>query len=257
MAFTKLGFTLKAGKWDLGLVVTSPTIGIFGSGKILADLSLTNYRIGINPGIPRKNFLANGQIEDIKAKYRYPMNVSFGASRSFGNVRMYGAVTWHSALNYYKVMDPGNASFVQPPDATNVLLTSRTLSVWSSNRNVFNASIAADWQLKNENHILFSFRNDQHYAEFDQSAEGNNLAKKIWDNWHFTIGNQRQFKSSALIIGLRFNYGFNNSFYQPASFEDPSEGNLLQGERGTGKVSSSGLQLLLSYSFTLGNKSTK
>jgi hypothetical protein len=254
MSFAKLGLTYKGNNWDLGLVISSPTIGIFGSGKILANYSVTNYRVGNDLSKPRSNFLANGLIEKVKATYKYPLSVAVGASRAFGKVRLYGSFSWYNALSNYTVMDPGNASFVQPANQSNVFYT-KTLRVWSSNKAVYNGSIAVDWELKPENHLLFSFRNDQHYGEFNSKIVGNNLAVKQWDNWHFTIGNQREFKSSALVLGLRFNYGSNNAFPQPASFSDPSEGNLLQGERDKGKVTSSGIQLLLSYTFALGKTS--
>ena len=252
-AFTKLGFTYKTAHWDLGLVITSPTLGIFGSGKILADYALSNYRLSQDPSVKRRSFLANGQIEDIKAKYKYPLNVALGASRAFSHCRLYGSVSWYAAISNYTVMDPGTASFVQPPTPDNVFLTTTALSVRSANRTVVNASIAADIELKNSR-LLMSFRNDQHYTDFDPNAKGNDLAVKKWDNWHFTIGNQREFKSSALTLGLRFNYGINSDFPQPASFENPTEGNLLQGTRGKGTMVSKGIQLLLSYSFSLGNK---
>jgi hypothetical protein len=253
-AFTKLGFTYKTSKWDLGLVITSPTLGIFGSGKILADYALSNYRLSQDPNVKRRSFLANGEIEDIKAKYKHPLNVALGASRAFKTWRIYGSVSWYAAINSYTVMDPGKASFVQPPTPDNVFLTSVALSVRSANRTVVNASIAADIELKKNSRLLMSFRNDQHYTDFEPDAAGNDLAIKKWDNWHFTIGNQREFKSSALTLGLRFNYGVNKDFPQPASFEDPTEGNLLQGTRGKGTIVSTGIQLLLSYSFNLGNK---
>lgn len=252
--YTKLGFTYRTRNWDLGLVITSPTLSLFGKGDILADYSLTNYRLSEDINVKRRSFLANGQIEDLKAKYKYPLSVALGASRSFGNWRMFGSLTWYSSLKKYTVMDPGEASFVQPSTPDNVFITSNALSIWSINRTVLNASVAADIALSEKSHLLMSFRNDQHYSDFESNSPGNNQAVKIWDNWHFTIGNQREFKSSALTLGLRFNYGANSSFPQPASFEDPSEGNLLQGTRGKGKITSTGIQLLLSYSFSLGKK---
>jgi hypothetical protein len=251
---TKLGFTYKGKKWDLGFTVSTPTFRIMGSGKILADLSLTNVRLSSNTAVPRSNFLANGQIEDIKAKYKYPVNASLGASRLFGNLRLYGAVQWYGAISEYTVIDPGDASFIQPPSATNVLYTSQLLRAWSSNRSVINGSIAADWALKPTSHLLLSFRTDHHYASIDRDVEGNNLAVKQWNNYHLTIGNQRELKSSVWLVGLRFNYGVNNEFPQPVSFNDPSEGNFLQGDRKTGKIKSTGIQLMLSYTFKLDNK---
>lgn len=249
---TKFGFTYKGEKWDMGVTVSTPTLRIMGSGRILADLSLTNVKI--IPGAPRSNFLANGQIEDIKAKYKYPVNASLGASRLFGNLRLYGAVQWYGAIDEYTVLDPGDAPFIQPPSANNVLYTSQLLRAWSSNRSVVNGSVAAEWMLKPTSHLLLSFRTDHHYASIDPDIDGNNLAVKQWDNYHLTIGNQRELKSSVWLVGLRFNYGVNNEFPQPVSFTDPSEGNFLQGDRNTGKIKSMGIQLLLSYTFKFGHK---
>jgi hypothetical protein len=134
------------------------------------------------------------------------------------------------------------------------LYTSQLLRAWSSNRSVINGSIAADWALKPTSHLLLSFRTDHHYASIDRDVEGNNLAVKQWNNYHLTIGNQRELKSSVWLVGLRFNYGVNNEFPQPVSFNDPSEGNFLQGDRKTGKIKSTGIQLMLSYTFKLDNK---
>ena len=249
MTFTKIGITYRTPKWDFGLTLSSPTIGIMGRGEILADFSLSNIRITKDQLTPRRNYLANGHIEELKAKFKYPLNVSAGASTQWGRVRLYGGLQWYGSQNEYVVIDPGNASFLQPPSADNVLLTSKALKVWSANKSVVNGSLAADWMLKNNNHMLFSFRTDHHYANFDRTVDGNNLAIKQWDNYHLTIGNQREFKSSTWIYGIRFNYGSNNSYPQPASFTDPTEGNLLQGESEKGAISSFGLQLMVSYTF--------
>lgn len=247
---TKIGFTYQTDTWDLGLTISSPTLRLSGKGRILADFSLTNVRI--IPGIPRRNILANGKIDDIKATYKYPVNLTLAASRLIGRVRAYGSVSWYGQQGEYTVMDPGNAEFIQPPSNDNVLVTSKLLRVWSQNKAVVNACIGADWSLKDHNHLLMSIRNDNHYGVIEPDADGINTAKKIWNNYHITIGNQRQFQKSALIVGLRYSYGINKDYPQPASFENPTEGNLLQGTRGTGTVRSTGFQLLVSYMFNIG-----
>jgi hypothetical protein len=119
---------------------------------------------------------------------------------------------------------------------------------------VLNASIAADWIVRPDYHLLFSVRNDNHSFEGDRSVDGFSMPKKNWNNYHFTIGTQRDFGSSEWVVGLRYNTGGRDDYPQPFSFTDPSEDNLFQGERKTGKISSSGLQLLLSYTFKFGGK---
>ena len=80
------------------------------------------------------------------------------------------------------------------------------------------------------------------------------MTKKKWNNYHLTFGTQRDFGASEWVIGLRLNAGANNEFPQPFSFTDPSEDNLFQGEPKTGKITSTGLQLLLSYTFKFNQK---
>jgi hypothetical protein len=251
--FTKLGLHWTAGKWDLGLTLASPTFSIFGSGRISADYSLTNIRVGSDMSVPRQNFLANGQIEDIKARYKYPFIIQAGASRAFGHTRIYGSFGWYGSLSKYTVMDPGNASFLQPANNSNILQTSRILKISSQNRSIWNASLAVDHALGERNHLLLSVRTDNHYG-VDGFEQGQYLVTKLWNNYHITVGNQRQFAKSTLIFGVRFNYGSNPDYPQPISFVDPSEGNFLGGDAKTGKIRSIGMQAMVSYMFNIGKK---
>lgn len=249
---TKIGLTGKFGQWDLGLTLTTPALGLMGSGEMNADLSLNNVRLLRDTTGTRRNYLANGRFEDLKVKYRLPLSMSFGASRQVGKVIMYGAVDWHSAVNKYAILDPGDASFIQPSTNENVLYTRQLLTVWEARRTVFNGSIAADWVIRPEYHILFSFRSDKFYSNVRVQDEGFTIPKKVWNNYHVTFGTQRDFGNSEWVIGIRLNRGTRDDYPQPFSFTDPTEENFFQGERKTGKIASTGVQLLLSYTFKFG-----
>jgi hypothetical protein len=249
---TKIGLTGKFGKWDLGLTLTTPALGIMGNGEMNADLSLINVRLGKDTTSARRNFLANGRFEDLKVNYKLPLSISFGASRQFGKVIMYGAIDWHSAIKKYAILNPGDASFIQPSTSENVLYTEQLLTVWEARRTVFNGSVAADWVISPDNHILFSFRSDNFYTNVRQDEEGFSIPKKAWNNYHATIGTQRDFGNSEWVIGIRLNRGARNDYPQPFSFTDPTEDNFFQGERKTGRITSTGIQLLISYTFKFG-----
>ncbi len=252
--YTKLGMTAKAGRWDIGLTLSTPALGLMGSGEMNADLRLVNVRIVDDPNAPRQDFLANGRFEDLKVKYKLPWALALGVTRRFGDVRWYGGLNLFGSTAQYRVLDPGNAAFVQPPSDQNVLITDDVLSLYDAKRFVVNGSIAADWIVHEDYHMLFSFRTDNYYSDLRREDEGLSAPKKVWNNYHLTFGTQRNFKSSEWIIGLRMNLGGRDDFPQPFSFNDPSEGNFFQGNTSTGKLTSRGLQLLLSYTFTFGNK---
>ena len=253
ITYTKIGLHTKLKEWDLGLAISTPTLGIMGTGYILADLSLSNIRLDEDLNVPRKNYLANGEFDKIKAQYKYPVNAAFGISRPFGKVRMYGSVSWFGKIKTYNILDPGDAAFLQPPSDENVLYTNKVLRLWSTNQTVINWSVAADWTIRDDYHLLFSFRTDEYFSDFIPEQDGFNPAIKQWDNYHFTIGTQRNFGWSEWIVGLRYNYAKRNDYPQPISFSDPSEDNFFRGETATGTIKSTGFQLMLSYTFTFGN----
>jgi hypothetical protein len=257
ITYTKIGLTASLNKWAIGLTVSSPTLGIMGTGYILADLSLTNVRLDEDLNEPRQNFLANGEFEKLKATYKYPVNAALGVSRNFGKVRLYGSISWYGNLSGYNVLDPGDGAFFQPTTEENVLYTNQLLSLWSINQTVINGSLAADWAIRDDYHLLFSVRSDAYYSEFDKQRDGFNPSIKQWDNYHFTIGTQRNFGWSEWIVGLRYNYAKRKDYPQPISFTDPSEDNFFRGETETGTINSTGFQLMLSYTFTFGNKTTE
>lgn len=247
--YTKLGLTANLGKWNLGLTFNTPSIGIMGTGEMNADLYLVNVRLDDDPTVERRNYLANGRFEKLKIKYKMPISVALGASRQFGNVMMYGGINWFAAQDKYAIINPGDASFIQPSNSTNVLYTSELLTVWDAKRNVINGSVAADWIIRPDYHLLFSFRTDNYYSDLQREDEGLSIPKKTWNNYHLTFGTQRDFGRSEWVIGVRLNRGSRNDYPQPFSFSDPSEDNFFQGEPKTGKITSTGMQLLLSYTF--------
>ncbi|MBK9105358.1 MAG: hypothetical protein IPL92_12520 [Saprospiraceae bacterium] len=250
--FTKIGIVASLKEWNLGLTLSTPALGIMGQGYILADMSLSNVRLSEDLSQPRRNFLANGEFDKLKVTYKTPVNAALGINRSFGKVRLYGSVSWFGNINAYNILDPGDAAFLQPPSEDNVLYTNKLLSLWSINHTVINGSIAADWAIRDDYHLLFSFRTDAHYSEFDKQRQGFNTSIKQWDNYHLTIGAQRNFGWSEWVVGLRYNYAKNKDYPQPISFTDPSEDNFFRGETSTGTIRSTGLQLMLSYTFTFG-----
>jgi hypothetical protein len=252
---TKLGVNGTFNKWNVGVTLASPMLALFGSGDITANINLVNIRLDNDINTPRKNYLANGRFEKLKVSYKSPINAALGVSRQFDKVIVYGALNWYGGIKKYAMMDPGDANFVQPPSTENVLYTSRLLTFWDARKAVINTSLAADWKIKPAFHLLFSARTDNYYSSLGpKDRQGITMVKKKWNNYHYTIGTQQVYKTSEWVIGLRYSRGSRNDYPQPFSFNDPTEDNYFQGERKTGKISSNGVQLLLSYTFKFGGE---
>lgn len=255
LTYFKVGLNARLSAWDIGLTVTTPTIGIMGTGYVLADYSLENIRPSDDPLAERQSFLANTEFGKLKARYKYPFQAALGISRAFGDVRLYGGLFWYSRQGRYELLDPNEAvGFIQPPGSENPLVSNQFLNLWSQNRSILNGSFAADWLLRQDLHLLASFRSDGHFGTLDKESQGHNPSIKQWDNYHITAGLQKTFGWSQIVAGLRYTRGFRSDYPQPISFEDPAEDNLFLGERGTGTIVANGIQLLLSYTFTLGRE---
>jgi len=249
MAITKVGLAWELEKWNIGLTATLPSLGMFGSGTVMGEGSLTNVHPGGDLTKPRASYFASGSAKKEKATYKKSMALGLGISRPFGNVRLYGAANYYGAVKNYAIMDPGPADFIQPNTAANEAVTADFMRVWAGNRSLLNWSLGADWNYKGTRHMLFSFHTDKQFANLDPEEPGQNLTIKNWDNYHIGVGTQQTFGQSDWVIGLRYSFAKKDDARQPYSFDDPTEGNNLQGEPKTGTVVATSIQLMLSYAF--------
>jgi hypothetical protein len=248
---TKVGLAAMLGRWDVGLTVGLPSLGIMGQGEVMSEATLTNIQL---PGKPRGSYYANGRAEKIKSKYKYAMSAGLGISRPINNVRIYFGANWYGGLDPYTVIDPGNVGFIQPVTDSNVLYTDKFMRVYAQSKSVFNGSVGADWTYNENKHLLVSFHSDGHFALNNENEPGRQLSVKIWDNYHIAVGTQQSFKSSDWMIGVRYSFAKLENALQPFSFDNPTEDNYLQGERTTGTLKATSFQFMLSYSFRFGQK---
>jgi hypothetical protein len=247
MAQTKVGLAWNFEKWSVGLTMMLPSLGIMGNGDIYSKAQITNARR--TTASPRKDYYANGYAEKEKATYKHPLIVGLGVSRPFGQVRMYGAVNYYSKIKNYTIMDPGNVDFIQPSTDSNVIYSSNAMRVLSGNRQVINGSLGADWEFKKDKHLLFSVHSDQQYANIDSAMKGTYLSVKNWNYMHVGVGIAQSIGRSDWVIGLRYSLGGKDDARQPYSFDDPTEGNYLQGDRQTGELRATSFQVMISYAF--------
>jgi len=99
----KLGMSTQAGPWYLGASVTTPGVGLFGSGDILTTEVATG-------GTPR--FAWRSQ-EELSPDYRTPWTVAAGVARTVGTVTGYATAEWAGAVGRYQLLD---ADSVVPAD---------------------------------------------------------------------------------------------------------------------------------------------
>ncbi len=93
----KLGVGTRLEGWDLGATVTLPGVPIGGSGRLAVD----DVRIG-NTGVPA-SVVSIGQ-EDLGARFKSPLSLAAGGSRSFGDSRLHLTLEWFAPQDLYTVL---------------------------------------------------------------------------------------------------------------------------------------------------------
>jgi len=252
MAQLKFGVAYQDKGWNLGLTLMTPSIGVYGSGEIIADINLTNIKLQNDS--TRKNYLASTRLEKLKSTYKYPLSIAFGITKQFPRVQYSICGTWYSAIDKYTILDPGDAVFIRPSTDDNVLVTKNFLQVWSVNRNVINVSASLDYTFRDNLHFLFGYALDQQFNKEMPNEPGFQLAKKTWDLHHFNAGVMLIRPKANWIIGVQTAFSKNDEYKIKRSLNNPSEDNLLQGGLSIGTAQSVLTGLIISYSFKFGNE---
>jgi hypothetical protein len=246
---TKVGLAMEIDKWNIGLTATLPSLGIMGTGEVMGEATLNNVHPGNDLTEPRTSYFASGRYEKQKVKYKQSISAGLGVSKLFGPMRLYGGLNYYAAIPIYDIMNPGPADFLYPNTPSNQAITADFLRIWAGNRAVLNYSLASDWIVKENRHLMISFHTDKYFTELGEEEPGHKLPVKNWNNYHVGLGTAQTIGRSDWVIGIRYSFAKRDDVKQPYSLDDPSEGNFLQGERTVGTVKASSLQLLLSYAF--------
>lgn len=234
--------------WSAGLILTAPTIRVWSSGDMLAEISVVNIRTA--HGEPRNSYFANTYLSDTKPHYKYPFSIDAGVSRKLKNVHLSIAASWYAPIDRYTIIDPGSSTYLHPPAGQNVIYSPRLFEVWSINRSIVNFSSSAVWQVSKSIGLMSGFRTDYHFSEIpdpEENVPGFQLSKKIWNRYHFNGGAEIRWRRSYWIVGVQYSKGKSDDYQSPYSFNGATEGNYLQGEAAYGSIRQNSLSFVLSF----------
>lgn len=93
----KAGLSWHTRDWDAGLSLTTPSLGLFGSGNAAYTVSLA----GVGSDAP---VLAVQTVEGLDASYRSSWAVGAGASRRLGRSRLYASAEWYAPVARFEVL---------------------------------------------------------------------------------------------------------------------------------------------------------
>lgn len=189
----KAGIATQRKTWDLGLSVTSASVGLFGSGSASYARAAVGADLGGGPGVT-----ASVQHQDgLESSYRSPWSVAAGASYRRGRDAFHATLEWFGRVQPYSVLDVG--PFASDPAAASLVKRLRQQA-----KSVVNFGFGFERKLSERSACYAAFTSDFSFADKDDSA-ANSLS--TWDIYHVTAGTSLQVARVKLTLGAAYAFG--------------------------------------------------
>ena len=207
----KLGLSYISGNWKCGLTMTTPSLGIHGSGSIQRENS--NIVVSEDPVDMKDNFMILDSKSDVKATYRHPLSIAFGADYQTSGTRLAISAEYFSRINTYHLLEPVSEPFVYPTSyldsASFKPLIDSYLHVENASRPVFNVGIGFSQAVYKQLTLLLGAYTD--LSSYDKPPEANELLHGSggWNIYHFSIGSSYHKQKHTVTLG--FSYAFTPS----------------------------------------------
>lgn len=189
----KLGVAYEVRRVKLGLSVTTPGAGLFGSGDTGFKLSLFGVDADGN-GVPDPPVVEAGVFENLPADYRSSWAIGGGASWTQGATQIHVSAEWFAPVDRFTVLqvtDDGGGE-------------SQTLG--QELAGVFNAGIGYEHNFDTGVALYGAFRTDLSASVGDPRA---NASVSGWDVYHLSAGVAFSVSSTRFTLGATGSFGSN------------------------------------------------
>ncbi|MCK9218450.1 MAG: hypothetical protein PHF97_02465 [Bacteroidales bacterium] len=207
----KLGLSYSTGRWKFGLTLTTPSIGLFGSGDIQRENSLVY--LSPNAGDTSAGFILMDRVTGVKAVYKHPFSIAGGIDYQTEKTRIAISVEYFFKIKTYHLFKPDSDPFIYPPSyadtATIKALIADFLHVENASKPVCNVSIGLSQELWKKISLLLGASTD--FSSYMSPDESDNLlhSSGTWDLYHLSAGLTYHREKHSITLG--FSYGFSPS----------------------------------------------
>jgi hypothetical protein len=231
----KAGLSIEGDNLDLGATVTTPSIGLFGSGSLGTNTTVTGQDIDGDGNLDSE--LTSGFSDGLDSEYKSPFSVAVGGAYTWNRSTFHASVEWFDDIGEFNVVGP--ESFVSQS-------TGETVSsvVTNAADDVTNYALGLAHKFSSVTTGYASFTSD--FTTFDPDA-GTNLSITNWDIYHITGGVSTRIRKSLITLGFGYSYGSEDA-RRPIDFTSASESNRMIGIDSSGRFKYRGYRIIVGLS---------
>jgi len=237
----KIGLAVEKGNMSYGLTMTTPSLGLFGSGKVYTTTSLSGLDQDGVPGVDDPYLSANFQ-EDLSTTWKSPLSLAFGASWKPASTGFHMTVEWFNSVKTRQAMEPDSYYSQSQTDELN----SYNLSFGA--KSLVNFGVAFDHAFTQKIAMYGAFRSD--FSSIP-SEEADNLQISNWDLWHISSGASFTFLNIEFTAGLQYSFGSGDN-ERFINFNLDDNGSVL-GDFGKSEVTYRRLKALIGFNLPFGD----
>lgn len=235
----KIGAALDLGKLKIGLAFTTPSINLFGFGKMSRSIEAYNVDKYLPPGAPYADFptyILSDQQKDLSTTYRTPASIALGFDYKFpkAGTRIGITAEYFFRIRSYEILRGIDKAYVRPVEEYGGAIIPDFLVAKAKGVQVVNVAVGMEQRLNDKFYLYLGSRTDFNSTISvlsSNSGGGNSLSPNYWHFIHFNLGATYHKGSSDLTVGVNYGYGITDNRRQIINLTSPSDINLLQGEK--------------------------
>jgi len=192
----KIGLGAMFESWELGLNVTTPSVGLWGSGSSGSnDAELyQNVDTSEDPDLP---LIEVDQQDDIASTYQSPLSIGAGGAYRFGSTKLYASAEWFSRVDPYRVLD--TQPFIGQTSGDTLIF-----NVVADAEQVLNWGVGVEHDFNEQTGIYGSFATD--FSSTAPESEAN-TSITFWDLYHASLGTTFTVGRSVWTLGGILGFG--------------------------------------------------
>jgi hypothetical protein len=192
----KIGLAAKFEKWELGLNVTTPSVGLWGSGSAGSNDAeiVQNVDTSESPELPR---VAVDFQDGVSATYESPLSIGAGAAYRFGSTKLYASAEWFARVDPYRVLD--TQPFIGQTSGDTLIF-----NVVADADQVLNWGVGVEHNFNERTGIYGSFATDFSSAAPESEA---NTSITFWNLYHASLGTTFTVGRSVWTLGGILGFG--------------------------------------------------